>query len=119
MHWILLMSLAFLMLGRAGAGEPKHIPRFAFDRHESPLNLPLTLRVGCLPPPLSDSSLWLTSHVTMWVVLRDGTPPVSGALLPYIAEPRQRCRKLGVLHRAEPVGRLTTVRATRYTLCRW
>jgi len=44
--WILLMgSIVLTILSLAGAGEPKHIPRFAFDRHESPLNLPLTLRV--------------------------------------------------------------------------
>ncbi|KAJ1472745.1 hypothetical protein T484DRAFT_1839060 [Baffinella frigidus] len=38
-------SIVLTILSLAGAGEPKHIPRFAFDRHESPLNLPLTLRV--------------------------------------------------------------------------
>ena len=57
MHWILLMSLVVLIPGCAGAGEPKHLPRFAFDRHESPLNLPLTLRVRSVSPPPSDFPL--------------------------------------------------------------
>ena len=44
--WLLLgLAVLGVMLDGAGAGDPKHIPRFAFDRHESPLSLPLTVRV--------------------------------------------------------------------------
>lgn len=60
--WILLMgSIVLTILSLAGAGEPKHIPRFAFDRHESPLNLPLTLRVRSVPSSLSQFPFWLTA----------------------------------------------------------
>jgi len=53
---MLLVALGFL--GWAGARAPKHIPRFAFDTEESPVNVPLMLRVMLVnmgpeaePPP--------------------------------------------------------------------
>jgi hypothetical protein len=38
------LVLALYLTGTA-AKYPKHIPRFAFDRHASPLNVPLVLNV--------------------------------------------------------------------------
>jgi len=80
MHWILLMSLVVLISGCAGAGEPKHIPRFAFDRHESPLNLPLTLRVRSVSPP---------PVISLCVQNVTDVQPGEAALL-RLAAPRQR-----------------------------